>query len=164
VNKYNSLHAGCHIELPQEIVMKKAVINVQSMDNACFVWPVVAALYLAKNNTNRESSYRHYATMLNLKDIEFPITLTQIKKFKNLNDISINVYCIKKQKKKLSILPIRFTDRKMDKHVNLLYVQNDDDVGHFVWIKDLSRLGIFMSLQHSRKKNKKFFCNRYVYV
>jgi len=28
----------------------------------------------------------------------------------------------------------------MDKHVNLLYVQNDDNVGHFVWIKDLSRL------------------------
>jgi len=27
----------------------------------------------------------------------------------------------------------------MDKHVNLLYVQNDD-VGHFTWIKNLSRL------------------------
>jgi len=43
--------------------------------------------------------------MLNLKDIEFPMTLTQIKKFENLNDISINVYCIEK-KKELSIFPI----------------------------------------------------------
>jgi len=28
----------------------------------------------------------------------------------------------------------------MDKYVNLLYVQNDDDVGHFALIKNLSRL------------------------
>jgi len=49
--------------------------------------------------------------------------------------MSINVYCIEKQKE-FSILPIRLADRKMDKHVNLLYVQNDDDVGHFAWIKN----------------------------
>jgi len=30
VNKYNPLHAGCRIELPREIKMKRAVINVQS--------------------------------------------------------------------------------------------------------------------------------------
>jgi len=68
--------------------------------------------------------------MLNLKDIEFSMTLTQIKKFESQNNISINVYCIEKQKE-LSIFPIRLTEKKMDKHVNLLYVQNDD-VGHFV--------------------------------
>jgi len=26
----------------------------------------------------------------------------------------------------------------MDKNVNLLYVQNDDEMGHFIWIKDLT--------------------------
>jgi len=139
VNKYNSLHAGCHIELPREIKLKKAVVNMQSMDNACFTWSMVAALHSAKNNTNQMFSYPHYTSVLNLKDIEFPMTLTQIKKFENLNDISINVYCIKK-KKELSILSIRLADTKRDKHVNLLYVQNDDDVGHLAWIKNLSRL------------------------
>jgi len=50
------------------------------------------------------------------------MTLNQIKKFENRNNISINcIYCIEK-KKELSILPIRVTDRKLDKHVNLLYV------------------------------------------
>jgi len=160
VNKYNPLHAGCQIELPREIKLKKAVINIQSMDNACFAWSVVAALHPAKNNTNQVFSYPHYTSVLNLKDIEFPMTLTQIKKFENLNDISINVYCIEK-KKELSILPIRLTDTKRDKHVNLLYVQNDDDVGHFVWIKNLSRL---VSSQLSKKEHKKFFCDRYVYI
>jgi len=160
VNKYNPLHAGCHIELPREIKLKKAVVNVQSMDNACFAWSVVAALHPTKNHVDRNSSYPHYTSVLNLTDIEFPMTLNQIKKFENLNDISINVYCIEK-KKELSILPIRLADTKRDKHVNLLYVQNDDDVGHFAWIKNLSRL---VSSQLSKYGHKKFFCDRYVYI
>jgi len=160
VNKYNPLHAGCHIELPREIKLKRAVINVRSTDNACFAWSVVAALHPAERNSERESSYPHYSTVLNLKDIEFPMTLNQIKKFESQNNISINVYCIEKQKE-LSILPIRLADTKRNKHVNLLYVQNDDDVGHFAWIKNLSRL---VSSQLSKHKSKKFFCDRYVYI
>jgi len=88
------------------------------------------------------------------------MTLTQIKKFENLNDISINVYRIEK-KKEFSILPLRLADTKRDKHVNLLYVLNDDDVEHFVWIKNLFRL---VSSQLSKKEHKKFFCDQYVYI
>jgi len=55
--------------------------------------------------------------------------LNQIKKFKNWNNISINIYCIEK-KKELSILPIRVIDRKLDKHVNLLYVQDNNDISY----------------------------------
>jgi len=68
VNKYNPMRAGCHIKLSREIMMKRAMINVQSKDNACFAWAVVAALYSAERNAERESSYRHYATVLNLRD------------------------------------------------------------------------------------------------
>jgi len=48
VNKYNPLHAGCYIELPRKIKLKRAVVNVQSTDNACFAWSVVAALHPAE--------------------------------------------------------------------------------------------------------------------
>jgi len=68
---------------------------------------------------------------------EFPMTLNQIKKLENQNNISINIYCIEK-KKELSILSIRLTEKKMDKHVNLL--QNDDAANYFALIKDLARL------------------------
>jgi len=84
--------------------------------------------------------------------------LTQIKKFENLNNISINVYNIENKKE---VLLIWFTDTKREKHVNLLYVQNDEDVGHFAWIMDLSRL---MSSQLSKKERKKYFCDWYAYV
>ncbi|KYN21790.1 hypothetical protein ALC57_05831, partial [Trachymyrmex cornetzi] len=150
-NKLNPLRAGCHIKLPREIMLKRAVINVQSTDNACFAWSVVAALHLAQKHVERESSYPHYSTVLNLAGIEFPMTLSQIRKFEALNDISINVYAIEKR-----IVPIRCTNRKRSKHVNLLYVE-DDSVGHFTLIKDLSLL---VSSQLSRKKNRKYFCDR----
>ena len=130
VNKYNPMCAGCHVKLPQKIMTKRAVINVQSNDNACFAWSVVAALYPAESHVYRKSSYPHYTTVLNLKDIEFPMTLQQIKKFENANDIAINVYTVERQNK-LTILPIRLADRKRDKHVNLLYMEDDDNsIGH----------------------------------
>ncbi|KYM95371.1 hypothetical protein ALC62_13985, partial [Cyphomyrmex costatus] len=133
-NKLNPLRAGCHIKLPREIMLKRAVINVQSKDTACFAWSVVAALHPAKKNVERKSSYPHYLSVLNLTGIEFPVTLNQIKKIENLNDISINVYAIED-----GIVPIRLADRKRNKHVNLLYVQ-DDIEGHFALINNLSRL------------------------
>ncbi|XP_072759760.1 uncharacterized protein [Anoplolepis gracilipes] len=118
INKYNLMRAGCCVQLPRKIIMKRAVVNVQSQDNACFAWAVVAALYPVERHTDRQSSYRHYTTVLNLQDIEFPVTLNQIKKFEIYNDISINVYTIENE----NIIPLRLTEQKKDKHVNLLYV------------------------------------------
>ncbi|XP_011859268.1 PREDICTED: uncharacterized protein LOC105556765 [Vollenhovia emeryi] len=145
---YNPLHAGCYVELPREIKLKKAVVNVQSKDNACFARSVVAALHPAERHADRESSYPDYITELNVQDIEFPVTLNQIKKFEHSNDISINVYCIENKE----ILPIQLTTRKKEKHVNLLYVQGDDDVGHFAWIKNMSRLISTQLTKHNGKK------------
>ncbi|KYM96454.1 hypothetical protein ALC62_12892 [Cyphomyrmex costatus] len=42
-------------------------------------------------------------------------------------------------------------------HVNLLYVQDGDGNGHFVWIKHLSRL---VSTQINKKEHKNYFCDR----
>ncbi|XP_070155824.1 uncharacterized protein [Polyergus mexicanus] len=147
------MRAGCHIKLPREITMKRAVINVQSKDNACFAWAVVAALHPAERNAERESSYPHYTTVLNLQDIEFPMTLSQIKKFE-LHNISINVYCIEKEN---NIVPIRLSEQKKDRHVNLLYMQDSQDVGHFAWIKNLSSL---VSSQLSCGKRRQYICDR----
>ncbi|KYN10054.1 hypothetical protein ALC57_17743, partial [Trachymyrmex cornetzi] len=97
INKCNPLRAGCRFEVPREIMTKRAVINVRSMDNACSAWSVVAALYPAERNADRESSYPHYTTVLNFQNIEFPITLKDVTKFERLNDVSINVYVIEGQ-------------------------------------------------------------------
>ncbi|XP_071640852.1 uncharacterized protein [Temnothorax longispinosus] len=158
VNKYNPLRAGCHMKLPQDIKVKNAVINVLSMDNVCFAWSVVAALHPTERHSERESSYPHYSTVLNVRDIEFPMTLSQIKKFERLNNISVNVYTIE-GKKTSNVLPIRLTDHTNDNHVNLLYMQDpqDNNVGHFAWIKHLSRL---VSSQINKHGHTKYICDR----
>jgi len=114
------MRAGCYVKLSRDIMTKKTVINVRSMDNACFAWSVMAALYPAEQNVNRTISYPHYTSILNLQDIQFP--LKDIIKFERLNKVSVNVYTIEEQK----VLPIRLTDTddKKEKHVNLCYVQD----------------------------------------
>ena len=85
---------------------------------------------------NRKSSYPYYTAVLNLADIEFPITFQNIKKFENLN-VSINVYGIEDKQ----ILPLRLTGDKKEKYISLLYQNSrDDSISHFAWIKDLPRL------------------------
>ena len=149
------MRAGYYFEVSREIATKRAVINVTTTDNACFAWSMVAALYPAEKHAERESSYQHYTTVLNLAGIEFPITFKDISKFENLNNISINVCSIENKQ----VLPLRPTSDKKDKHVNLLYMQDprDDGVGRFAWIKNLSRL---VRSQINRKKNKKYFYDR----
>ncbi|XP_036148439.1 uncharacterized protein LOC118647504 [Monomorium pharaonis] len=155
INKYNPMRAGCHFTLPRPIMLKKAIINVQSEDNACFAWSVVAALHPAERHSDRVSSYPHYSTVLNFGDIEFPVALKNIKKFERLNNnISVNVYGMEEER----FVPLRLSDNKKEKHVNLLYMQDkEDNVGHFTWIKNLSRL---ISMQVSKHNGKKYICDR----
>ncbi|KAL6429496.1 hypothetical protein ACFW04_008280 [Cataglyphis niger] len=136
------MRAGCHIKLPREIMMKRAVINMQSRDNACFAWSLIAVLYPTERNADRKSSYPHYTTILNLQDIEFPMTMNQIKKIREKN-----------------IVPLCLNDFKRYKHINLLYVENNN-IGHFAWIKNLFRL---VSSQLSEKDHRKYICDWYVY-
>ncbi|KYN07670.1 PREDICTED: uncharacterized protein LOC108779646 [Cyphomyrmex costatus] len=155
VNKLNPMHAGCCIEVPKKIKDKKAVVNVRSEDNACFALSMVAALYSAKNHVDRISSYPPYANVLNLDGIEFPMKFKDIKKFERLNAVSINVFGIEDG----NILPLRLNDDKKEKHVNMLYIQGprNDGIGHFAWIKNLSRL---VGSQINKYGHKKFFCDR----
>ncbi|KAG5318548.1 YMD3 protein, partial [Pseudoatta argentina] len=78
--------------------------------------------------------------------IELSREIKMKKKFENLN-----VYCIENQKE-IMILPLRLTDTKRNKHVNLLYMQNsqDDNMRHFALIKDLSSNISIGYLQYQR--------------
>ncbi|EZA62311.1 hypothetical protein X777_04050 [Ooceraea biroi] len=150
VNKYSPIRAGCIIDVPRAIQVKRAVVNVRAKDNAYFAWAVVAALYPCTKNADRTVHYPDYTTVLDVSVIEFPMTLDQIGRFERGNDISIIVFVEDNDGKRGVIVPLRLTDRKRDRHVNLLYVPDSraGQPGHFAWIGDLSRL---VSAQLSRK-------------
>ncbi|XP_077260546.1 uncharacterized protein LOC143896520 [Temnothorax americanus] len=154
VNKCNPMSVGCWIKIPRGIRLKKAVVNVRSEKDTCFARAVVAALYPAQENPERCGSYPDYATVLNLDGIKFPIDLKHIGKFERQNDVSINVFTTREEIGKEdkygrgaddnAIVPLRLTDDKRDRHVNLLYLRDTlrgvVNKGHFAWIKNLSRL------------------------
>lgn len=171
INKFTPQLGSSYVELPKEIKLKHACINIRNQDNACFAWSVVSALHPVDFNSNRPSSYPHYSNVLKLAGLQFPITFKQIPRFEKQNDISINVYILNKTKKQFKVLPAYLTSGKKNKHVNLLMIQNvyyeEDDSEedgqidrvkyHFVWIKNLSRL---LSTQMSKCNGKKYFCDR----
>ena len=84
-----------------------------------------------------------------------------------MNDISVNVFTERERGGKKDdgniIVPLRLIkEKKKEKHVNLLYLQEsrrDDEnvIGHFTWIKNLSRL---IGSQLNKNTGKKYLCDR----
>ncbi|XP_072401542.1 uncharacterized protein [Diabrotica undecimpunctata] len=161
INKLTPQLGSSYIELPSQIKRKHACINVKNDDEACFAWAVVSALYPAAKNVDLLSSYPHYSQVLKLKGIQWPMTIKQILNFEKQNDISINVYILKKDNRDFMTLPTYLTKEKKVQHVTLLLIQDKyDEQGpiryHYVWIKNLSRL---LSKQLSKHDGTKYFCD-----
>ncbi|KAK9680514.1 Recombination endonuclease VII [Popillia japonica] len=87
-NKYNPMRGSSYIDLPPTIKKKKAVINLQNFDNACFAWAITSALRQPTGVAQRVSG-----SQLGLHK-EFHHIRIMIQ-FEEKNDISINVYGIK---------------------------------------------------------------------
>lgn len=165
INKYNPLHAGCRdIDVPHQIALKRATINVKAQDNACFFWSVVASLYPTRSHhVDQTWAYPHYTTVLRTDGFKLPMCIHQIKKFEKLNNISVNVFWLdndERKKKKMECLPLSVTTMKRDRHVNLLLIPSANGKPpsfHFVSIQNLSRL---VGAQLSKKKCRKEICDR----
>ncbi|XP_070169720.1 uncharacterized protein [Polyergus mexicanus] len=102
-------------------------------------------------------------SVLNLQGVKFPMSLNRITRFERINDISINVYTVRDKKEGKGgcrVVPLRLTDDKKDRHINLLYFDDTmrrDNATHFAWIKNLSRL---VGSQLSGRQNKSHICDR----
>lgn len=71
INKYTPLKGSCYLKLPNKINAKHACVNIKNNDEYCFAWTIMAALHPAKKNGCRVSSYPHFSTALNLKNMSF---------------------------------------------------------------------------------------------
>ena len=175
INKFNSMRGSSYMELPNFIKKRKACVNVKNNDDQCFKWAILSALHPVAQNMDRLSAYTQYADEYNFKDITFPVDPREVVKFEKQNDVSVNVYFLKKKKSEVyTVLPHHVTIQKEEEHVNLLLIEsyyidedeeeesvNDfDDFPHsfnYLWIKDLSRL---VSSQLSARKSETFLCDR----
>ena len=145
-----------HIELPQWIASKKAVINPKNEDEECFKWAVVAALHCEEISVNPEriSKLRPFAERYDWEGLEFPMALNKISKFEKRNpEIAVNVLFV--NKKSIYIARRSEFNGKRSKQVNLLMII-DGKNRHYTAVKSLSRL---LSSENSKgRKGAYHFC------
>jgi len=121
--KYDPMKASSFIELPKDIKKKEACNNIQNEDQKCFIWSVLAHLHPVIHGDNQHyvSHYKPFEKELDMDGIDIPVPITQISRFENQNNISVNVFGINEKK---LIFPVRVTEEKKQQHVNLLYLSN----------------------------------------
>lgn len=153
INKFVPMRGSGILKLPKNIARKKAVVNVKSGDGKCFAYAILAALTKCKT-TKHVYEYSDYMEQLNLNGIDFPMKFTNISKFEDQNDLSINVFGLNQSNTKI-VGPLHHTKNRRENHINLLYYEFRNKQ-HFVWIKDLSRL---VGRQLSKHKSKKYLCD-----
>ena len=82
---YKPMKGSSHIPLPDFLMRKKAIINIQNKDDKCFLWSVLRYLHPVQMNKTRLTDLRKHENDLNFKGIDFPIKVKDIQKFENQN-------------------------------------------------------------------------------
>ena len=154
---YKPLRGNTWIPLPKELADKKAIINMKNQDNKCFMWSVLRALNPKTNNPERiDKELMEKEDNLNMKGIEYPVSLKDISKFEKQNpEISITVLGFNENDK---VYPLRSSEYIYNrKHNIILLLIERDGVKHYCLVKNPSRL---LSKQISVHKGGTHICFR----
>lgn len=113
VNKFSPLS---FTQFPVPISRKNAVLNVKNRDNHYFAWDFMATLLTPTGRISDVESYSNNSRYHNFTGVGFAVKLSDIKRFKTLNDISFNVYDLESKFKNNKIVykvvgSLRYTGR-----------------------------------------------------
>ena len=154
---YRPLRGNTWIPLPKELADKKAIINMKNKDNKCFMWCVLRALNLKNDNSERvDKELMEKEDTLNIKGIEYPVSLKDISKFEKQNpEISITVLGFNEKDKVYPLYVSEYIYNR--KHNIILLLIERDGVKHYCLVKNPSRL---LSKQISVHKGGTHICFR----
>ena len=111
INKFKPIRGSSYIATRAALVGNNFLLNIQNNDNKCFACSLLAALYPEKENKYRQSKYKFAQTEF-FYNFEFPMSLTDVPKFENQNNIGIKIFGFEKNK----ILPLYLTKVKTEKN------------------------------------------------
>ena len=153
--RYNPTRGESYIPLPDCLAIKKAIITIKNNDNKCFLWCVLWALYHEYNHPERVDKHlREKANTINMKGIEYPVSLKDLGKFEKQNPtISITVFGYERK----SVYPLRNSDCTDRENKIMLLLIEKDGVKHYCLVKDLSRS---LASQVPKNNGKHYFCLR----
>ena len=149
--EYKPLRGETYIPLPEELAVKKAIINMKNDDNKCFLWCVLRALNPKDNHLERvDGELIKKENTLNMKGMEYPVSLKDITKFEKQNP-SISITVLGHEEK--GIYTLRNSDRVDRENEVILLLVERNGVKHYCLVKNLSCL---LASQVSNNKVKHF--------
>ena len=140
-NRISINKVGSYIDSPKWLKDKKSTINQKNNDYKCFQYAVTLALNLDKINDHPEriSKIKPFIEEYNWKDIGFPSTSKDWKKFELSNEIAFNILYVPHNTKKIEIAYKSKHNLTREKQVILLMISNGEN-WHYLIVKNLSRL------------------------
>ena len=137
-NKISISRGGSYIDSPKWLKNKKSTINPKNNDYKCFQYAVTLKLNLDKINDHpkRISKIKPFIEECNWKDIDFPSTNKDWKKFETNNEVALNILYVPHNTKKIEIAYKSKHNLTREKRVILLMISNGEN-WHYITVKKL---------------------------
>ena len=160
-SKYSPMQGrSSYFPTPKSLEAKKCVINVQNIDNRCFLWSILSALHPVEKNPQRVSNYVPYQNEIDFSGLTFPIALDKnvYKKIRQQNlNLKFNVFIWNKEDgEPWELMPFSLDPENPNNAIDVLFIPHPNTFGHYVWLKDISRLVFDIN----KNQQKKFICRR----
>ena len=154
-NKISINSSGSYIDSPKWIKNKKSTINPKNNDHKCFQYAVTLALNLYRINSplKRISKIKPFIEQYNWKEIEFPSTSKDWKKFELNNEIALNILYVPHNTKKIQVAYKSKHNLTREKQVILLMTSNSEN-WHYLVVKNLP--GLLKRITSNYKED--FYC------
>ena len=158
LNKISISTDGSYIDSPKWLKNKISTINPKNNDYKCFQYAITLALNLDKinNHLERKSKIKTYIKEYNWKDIDFPSTSRDWKKFELNNEVALNILYVPHNIKKIEIAYKSKHNLTRAKQIILLMISNGEN-WHYLVVKSLS--GLLTGITSNHKED--FYCLNY---
>ena len=148
---YKRVKGSGYIPLPDFIMRKKAIINMENTDERCFLWSVLRYLHPVQKNAPRINDLREYENDLNFKGINLPVKLKDITKFENQNPSlsGINVFSVNDNNK---IYTLKNNEKDLIKSIDLFLFSKGEKQHYSLIKKKLFKIGEITNYFRYNKK------------
>ena len=149
---------GSYIDSPKWMKNKKSTINPKNNDYKYFQYAVTLALNLdhIDNHPESISKIKPFIDQYHWKDIDFPATSKDWRKFELNNEIVLNILYVPHNTRKIHVAYKSKHNLTCDKQVILLMISNGEN-WHYLRVKNL--LGLLRGITSSHKED--FYCLNY---
>ena len=140
-NEISLNRGGSYIDSPKWLKDKKSTTNPKNNDDKCFQYAVTLALNLDNidNHPDRMSKIKPFINQYNWKDIAFPLTSKDWRKFELNNEVALNVLYVPHNTRKIQVAYKSKNNLTCNKQVILLMI-TDGEKWHYLTVKNLPGL------------------------